>query len=280
MKINIEKNKIINRYLIIALVIISLLSSILYTQSKQTQKDEFFKAIDKGDTNTINKLIKEGIDVNLKDEKGFSALHRAVYENQIDSLKTLLNNTNINIEAKLPKNIKIKNYEGKEWNIDGQTPLHLATFRGYTNAIAQLINKGADILAKEGVDYAMPIHIAAGNGQTDAIKTLLDNEIANNEEDSIINATDGYGTTPLMWATYYGRVPTMNYLIDNGGYLDNPDYEGWRALHYAALAENYGAALALLKAGANANLINNDGYTPYDIAEQEPIQSLLGQYMY
>lgn len=267
----------INKYFLFIAFIF--LSANYFLYSNQS-KNEFFNAIDRGDAKTINSLISNGININTKDDNGWSALHRAVLANKLDSINTLVANKNINLEATLPKGAKLKTSDKKIWYADGQTPLHLAAFNGYTNAIRMLINRGANILARDSVDYAMPIHIAAAQGQNDSIKYLLDSEIANEENADLVNSIDGGGITPLMYSSIYGKIPSIIYLINAGADPNISDYDGWRALHYAAATGNYDAIKTLLNAGARANVFNDAGNTPYDLAKEEPIQDLLYRNMY
>jgi len=73
--------------------------------------EAFFKASKSGNFKKVQKLIKDGVDVNTIDKAGWTALHFASARGHIDVIKVLINNrANLNIEA-----------HGSRW-----TPLWLA----------------------------------------------------------------------------------------------------------------------------------------------------------
>ncbi|WP_107736993.1 ankyrin repeat domain-containing protein [Neisseria subflava] len=58
------------------------------------------------------------------------------------------------------------------------------------------------------------------------------------------------------------KVELIQFYIDNGVDVDAQDIYGMTPLHYALRSKNAEAAIALLKAGANPNLPNQDGLIP------------------
>lgn len=88
-------------------------------------------------------LLELGCDINAKDSLEMSALHKAVYKNQIETLKILLS-------YKPNMNIMSRNFG---------TPLHLAAYFGFAEELQLLVSSGADVNA---VDFEgkKPIEIA------------------------------------------------------------------------------------------------------------------------
>lgn len=78
---------------------------------------------------------------------------------------------------------------------------------------------------------------------------LSDVDDALSEEEYFVSE----GETPLMTATYHGKVEEMNKLINEGADLEAKDEEGYTALAYAGFSQNNEAAHVLLEAGANPN---------------------------
>jgi len=74
-----------------------------------------------------------------------------------------------------------------------------------------------------------------------------------------INATDGYGHTPLMIAAGYGRLKTVKYLIDHGAdiHLKNP--KGYDALLLSSKYGYFKVVKYLIDMGANLQTTNNKG---------------------
>ncbi len=65
-------------------------------------------------------------------------------------------------------------------------------------------------------------------------------------------------------------------LIDGGEFpIDQPNYEGWTLLHYAAESGNLAMVKLLLERGADPTLKTKWGSTPYDVAGQTMIKATL-----
>ena len=126
------------------------------------------------------------------------------------------------------------------------TPLHLSSFRGYIETMKALVERGADINAtnKKG---QIPLHIAAAHGDTShevkdvsTRKSMFRLLINNN-----INAQDKKGQTPLHLAAFYGMPNSVR---------------------------------ALLALGADAQIKDIEGNTPYDVArarKNKTVKSIL-----
>jgi len=91
-----------------------------------------FSAAEKGDLSKVKKLIEGGYNLNIKDEKGNTALMAAAYGGHIHVIELLLN-------------------KGADVNMKdngGVTALMLAAMEGHTEVVRTLIEKGADVNAK------------------------------------------------------------------------------------------------------------------------------------
>ncbi|MEM6429158.1 MAG: ankyrin repeat domain-containing protein [Deinococcota bacterium] len=84
----------------------------------------------------------------------------------------------------------------------------------------------------------------------------------------MLNATDAFGQTPLMYAAANNSDPNMiNALVDAGAHINSQTSEGWTALMYAARDNsNPDVARRLLQLGADPTLRNHDGHTAADYA--------------
>lgn len=147
-----------------------------------------------------------------------------------------------------------------------QTALMWAAGRGHSEAVAALIEHGADIHARSLVrthyvksekeqdssdDYKHWVEkggnnalmFAARAGDLASARHLVD-------AGSDVNASNAFGTSPLIMAVHSGNVDLINYLLSRGANIDD-DSSGHTALHAAVLRGNQAAVAALIDAGAD-----------------------------
>ena len=76
----------------------------------------------------------------------------------------------------------------------------------------------------------------------------------------------GSGDTPLHIVSNWGDVDAIRVLVANGADIDKRGEDGFTALHVAAEQNRLEAVKCLVSLGA-ANLENDDGDTPRQLAE-------------
>lgn len=113
------------------------------------------------------------------------------------------------------------------------------------------------------------MHFAASKGNTDIVRILLANKCS-------ARVRDNRGQLALHRAAAIGSVPILNLLLQEGqSPLNATDIDGLSALHHA-ISEGHGeAALALLRAGAEADKRDNDGRLAIELA---PDAKVCGSY--
>ena len=142
-------------------------------------------------------------------------------------------------------------------NQAGNTPLHLAVMQRHDEEMVRaLLEAGANANARNRNDE-MPLHEATLHGDIDLVHLLL-------EAGAAVNARDGAGNTALHYALSFGNR-ILHMLRAKG--INTP-------LH---LVGNGPAELvrALLEAGADPTLRNNEGNTPVDLAGSDVVKRLL-----
>ena len=168
----------------------------------------------------------------------------------------------------------------------GSTPLHHAAGFGTLDTLTLLVDKGADVNAKnrrgstplfwalhdeakvrllvsrgatvkiKQVEGRTPVYQASllGNGYA-VLRLLLDN--GGDPNVATLN-----GLTPLSAAALRGDVDAMRLLLDKGAAVDAKNGAGATALMAAATNGSPGAVQLLLEKGADANVRSKLGETP------------------
>jgi ankyrin repeat protein len=226
-------------------------------------------AAEKGITEEVFAGIAAGQDINAFDKHGRAAIHYAVRGRHVVVIEALL---------KAGCNPDIQDQ-------DGATPLILASQNGQVEAARVLIEKGAnlELADKKGwrpFDYTVDkgnneaaavlrthcaqhsLHFLAQKGMTDKVAAA----VAAGRD---INACNSNMETPLMLAVKCDRVETALVLVQMGASREVVDNRGRTAVHYAATREGHvGVVEALLKAGCNPDIQDEDCATPLILASQ------------
>jgi len=141
----------------------------------------------------------------------------------------------------------------------GNTPLIWAVMQGNEQLAELLIDQGSAVNMQNFVGETALI-MAAARG-FDKICTLL----VENGADTRLASLDG--STPLHMAAAGGHLEAIKSLVLHGAFVNVADEEGDVPIHYAVREEQRDAIELLVKyCGADPNLANEDGETPYDLA--------------
>jgi ankyrin repeat protein len=154
---------------------------------------EIVDAAGKGDTATVERLLKSGADVNAQQADGATALQWAAYRG----------------DAKLVERLLKAGAKPALANHNGATPLWLAANHGDAAVIQALLKGGAD--ANEQLPLGRrPLMLAARSGSVATVRALLD-------RGADVNATETErGTTALMQAADQGHADVLQELLKHG----------------------------------------------------------------
>jgi len=140
--------------------------------------------------------------------------------------------------------------------VDGWTPLNfaLAPMETQPNVIQFLLECGADPNSVYDVTGDTPLHTASENDTEHSIaicKLLL-------EAGAIINAQENDGYTPLHTAAYNAPNNAM-FLLNNSADPNIKNKAGETPIFLAAGFREIESVKALLRAGADVSIVNNEG---------------------
>ena len=175
-------------------------------------------------------LVAMGADVEAADSRhGMRALHYALNCKQEAAAFVLL-------QQDPPCDVNAS-------DIGGTTPLMEAPRSGMVEAMELLVAMGADVEAEDIVCGRRTLHHALEDKQEAAALFLIQQDPPCN-----VNASDMFGTTPLMYATWRGMVGVMEALVAMSADVEAADSKhGMRALHHALARKQEAAAFFLLQ---------------------------------
>ncbi|MBK6613104.1 ankyrin repeat domain-containing protein [Ottowia sp.] len=172
---------------------------------------DFFRAIKQDNDRAMRSLLAEGLDPNLRDDRGAPGLYVALQDGALKVASVLIDSPRLKPEQR---------------NATDESPLMMAALKGQLDIAKRLIAKGADV-NKPG--WA-PLHYAATHGHLQVMDLLL-------EEHAFIDAQSPNGTTPLMMAASYGSPEAVKLLIEAGADIHMRNQKGLTALDFAQGAE-------------------------------------------
>ena len=155
-------------------------------------------------------------------------------------------------------------YHGADVNYSNEncdSPLIEACFMNNTKIVKLLLDKGADINARELEEDLTPLHIAAsGRKNLELVKLFIDKGIS-------VNEVTNEGLTVLMMASVYGNIDIIKLLINKGADINAKDIDNnTTALMKACMNNRKDTVLLLLENGADWDAKNRYGDTVLMIA--------------
>jgi ankyrin repeat protein len=117
-------------------------------------------AIDVGSKESVRWMLRQAVDLNFRDDEGYTPLHSAIDRERPDRYEVL----DMLLAAGASVNLKGVN----DW-----TPAHMAAARDDVEALRLLVRYGADLTIRTEIDdYATPLEEARNLGKLAAAKYL------------------------------------------------------------------------------------------------------------
>jgi ankyrin repeat protein len=176
---------------------------------------EFFRGIRMEDGQVVRAFLQGGIDPNVKDERGETALIFAIREKEPGIAKLLIEKANINLQ-----------------DDRGNSPLHMAILQEKPEIVNLLLEKGVDVNVTgtyKKVKNQTPLYQAIVRGDLELAAKLL-------EKKADPNITDNEGSFPLAEAVIRSDANPkfVELLIKKGADVNKQESNGSTALLYAA----------------------------------------------
>lgn len=260
----------------------------------------------------INYLLDEGAELNTRDKDGNTSLHAAVKNNSKEvGLLLIYKNADVfttNNDGYSPLRLSYDLNDGQEeWFINEQTinstdamgnsPLHLAAEWNNPKMVTYLLNRGANINAKNDNGETPFFSCVKGNSPA-CIDALISYPKANidiaardfmgncvmhsaiqwsayeatakivsmTDGTKLINARNLAGKTPLHIASELGKLTFIKMFLSYGIDIDETDEMGHSALVYAINGNKLEAVKYLLSKNASPTLLNMYGQAPLHFA--------------
>ena len=167
----------------------------------------------------------------------------------------------------------------------GNTALHRACYKNISqedliDVVELLINKGADVNAKNKKEGSTALHIVTYRHNKEIVQLLV-------KKGADVNVKNKYGITPLH---YVGNINITEFLIAKGADINAKDNKGYTPLHNVATkvikSENFfkyelsieqtiPVAEHLIANGADVNAKDKDGKTPLKLAIEKDNKEII-----
>lgn len=244
-------------------------------KSRRRESTPLHRAAKIGSMSVVTTLIERGANLDACDNKGNTALFKAIKACRYDVANVLikygasLTTTNVDgdtivdcildfdyidlkalIACKFDINLKNKH---------GQTLLHMATIQQASECATLLLQNGADLNSVDN-NGCTPLSIAVQYQYLDLIALFLANganpNYRNNNKDN----------TLLITAVLTKNFDSVKLLLEYNAKVDLTDKNGKSALHHACFTSNTNIAYLLLSYQASPFIYDHSGLTPIDAA--------------
>ncbi len=162
----------------------------MFSGSMAGAYEDFFRAVNRDDGDTVRTLVQRGLDPNSRSPEGQTALHLALRDQSPRVAEALWASPALDVNVV---------------NESGETALMMAALRGDLGWARRLIERGAKI---HQVGWS-PLHYAATGSEPKIVAMLLD-------RGAPIDAPSPNRSTPLMMAARYGAEASVDLLLARG----------------------------------------------------------------
>ncbi|WP_188153322.1 ankyrin repeat domain-containing protein [Wolbachia endosymbiont of Pentalonia nigronervosa] len=266
-------------------------------QAQERLNSSLVVAINEGNINLVKKLIEQGADFNVKDNRDMTPLQLAAKNDHLSIVKYLIEEKGVNssnifdaVESGCLGLVRYLVDKGIDINTRGSygsTLLHLAALNGKLEIVRYLVERGANLSFSDD-SGKIPLEVAHDKSIIDFLKQArrrlneglisvtregnfyLVKELIEKGADINIesNKKCESGWTLLHIATYYNHLNVVQYLVEKGANFNAKDssYYGYIPMHYAAERGHLDILKYFINEGAYINTEGERGWTLLHIA--------------
>ena len=223
---------------------------VMHNDSLLNEKDDMnrtalYFAVNNNHVSIVKYLLTRKVDVSLKSKDNDTVFEVAARNGYVDVLKSLLTYKRYFINA-----------------VDGDqyTLLHLACLKGHLGIVEILLKLNIDVSLKQD-DGLNACHIAAKEGHLQILQMLLNNN------QSFLDETGFYNSTPLYLAAWRGHLDVVKYLLTMGANVRTKVKDGGTAYHKASYEGYLGIVEALVQHDRSCiDILDDNNCTPLSLA--------------
>uniref|UniRef100_A0A1I8GUN0 ANK_REP_REGION domain-containing protein n=1 Tax=Macrostomum lignano TaxID=282301 RepID=A0A1I8GUN0_9PLAT len=149
------------------------------------------------------------VDVDVKNQNGFSALHFASKNQLTDCVEKLLS-LGAKTDSEMLQFLIDKEIPANGRDEKGNTACMIASYQGHQKSVKLLLEHDRSLGKERNADGSTPALLAAMKGKHEVLQVLAENDCLE------ANDVDNDGSTILMMAIQSGSVPTVRMLLETG----------------------------------------------------------------
>lgn len=215
-----------------------------------------------GHEKIVEILLKNDVDIKMRDERDSTALHHAAQSGHANIVDML-------IKAGCDINALDKN----RW-----TPLMNACYWANEDAVVQLLEAGADSNIKH-VDGRNALHeVCRSQTKKEDVLARIAKLLIQYGSDVNLTSSSQEDLNALMYAAYHNHVGVANVLLEYNCDINTTDYQGWSALHWSVDRDHFDFVKLLIERGCKINLKGNRAESAIDRAKSDLVREILSKH--